>query len=292
MNFFQLNCFVTVARTLNFARAAEELNVTQPAITHQIHSLESELNVKLFRRTTRTVELTPDGFLFLDDARKLLAISDRAKARLVNPQRQGEQVFSIGSHNYASLLLLPNILRTMKMEYPDIYPRLRIVPPAMSNRILEEEQIDVLLGLQEGGGKKFDGVYKELKKVPVLCICPSDHPIAGRESIRISDLKQELLLLENPFTPATPSELRSYLLYDRTSSDFRVCDSPEAAVILVKAGFGVAIHTGLPLPADDSLSSVPLVDLPPLSFGVYYKTLKGQPLLKRFIELLREQLST
>lgn len=49
MNTFQLTCFLTVAETLNFLKAADWLNITQPAITHQIRSLEEELNVKLFR---------------------------------------------------------------------------------------------------------------------------------------------------------------------------------------------------------------------------------------------------
>lgn len=141
---------------------------------------------------------------------------------------------------------------------------------------------------RRAAGKKMGGVYKELLKVPVLCICPKNHPMASQESVSITDLKQDLLLFETPFA-GHPSELRSYLLYDRTSSDFRVCDSPEAAAILVKAGYGIAIHAG-PSISDDSLASVPLKDLPPLSFGVYYKTLHGQPLLKRFIELLREYL--
>ena len=68
MNTFQLTCFMTVAETLNFARAAERLNITQPAVTHQIRSLEEELEVKLFKRTTRLVELTPSGYLFINDA--------------------------------------------------------------------------------------------------------------------------------------------------------------------------------------------------------------------------------
>ena len=55
MNTFQLTCFMAVAETLNFARAAERLNITQPAVTHQIRSLEEELEVKLFKRTTRLV---------------------------------------------------------------------------------------------------------------------------------------------------------------------------------------------------------------------------------------------
>ncbi|MEY8390324.1 LysR family transcriptional regulator [Lachnospiraceae bacterium] len=291
MNTFQLTCFVTVSQTLNFARAAEELNITQPAVTHQIHSLESELDTKLFRRTTRTVELTTDGFLFLDDAKKMLAISDRAKARLINHEQHDEQIFSIGSYNYAALLLLPDILRSMRADYPNIHPRLQIVPPSISNRLLDEDQIDVFLGFQDIVNPKFNGVYKELQKVPILCICLKDHPLAKQKSVHINDLRQEILLLESPFIgPSNLSELRSSILKERTASDFRICDSPEAAAILVKAGYGIAIQTGLSIPTDDSLTCIPVEGLPMLSVGAYYKTLKGNPMLKRFLELLKQQL--
>lgn len=59
-----------------------QLHVTQPAVTQQIQSLEKELNVKLFIRTTRTVHLTEEGKVFLNDARQLVAISNRAKKDL------------------------------------------------------------------------------------------------------------------------------------------------------------------------------------------------------------------
>lgn len=81
MNTMQLACFLAVAETLSFARAAEQLHVTQPAVTQQIHSLESELNTQLFRRTTRTVELTHAGLIFLGDAKLMLEISERARLR-------------------------------------------------------------------------------------------------------------------------------------------------------------------------------------------------------------------
>ena len=79
MNTMQLSCFLEVAETLSFARAAEKLHVTQPAVTQQIQSLEAELNVKLFRRTTRTVELTQAGLVFLGDAKTMYEISGKAK---------------------------------------------------------------------------------------------------------------------------------------------------------------------------------------------------------------------
>ena len=61
MELYQVRAFVTVARLGHVTKAAEALCVTQPAVTQQIHSLESELNTQLFRRTTRTVELTQAG---------------------------------------------------------------------------------------------------------------------------------------------------------------------------------------------------------------------------------------
>lgn len=95
MNTFQLECFLAVAENLNFARAAEQLNITQPAVTHQIRSLEQELNTKLFHRTTRSVSLTSAGILLMDDARQILQISLRAKNRFRMPSGQNVLPFPI-----------------------------------------------------------------------------------------------------------------------------------------------------------------------------------------------------
>ena len=81
MNTFQLSCFLAVAEHLNFARAAEQLHVTHPAVSQQIQTLEKELNVQLFQRTTRSVKLTEEGKTFLHDARQIVEISERAKKR-------------------------------------------------------------------------------------------------------------------------------------------------------------------------------------------------------------------
>ena len=61
MNSVQLKCFLEVARELNFARAAEHLHFSQPTVSKQIQTLEAELKVKLFKRSTRSVSLTQAG---------------------------------------------------------------------------------------------------------------------------------------------------------------------------------------------------------------------------------------
>ena len=70
MNTTQLECFLAVAEHLNFSRASEELKMTQPAVSHQIRTLEEELGVKLFMRTSKNVSLTSEGIRFLPDADK------------------------------------------------------------------------------------------------------------------------------------------------------------------------------------------------------------------------------
>ena len=74
MNTMQLSCFVEVASTLSFSKAAEHLHVSQPTVSHQVRSLESELGCSLLVRSTRTVRLTDEGFTFISYAHEQKAI--------------------------------------------------------------------------------------------------------------------------------------------------------------------------------------------------------------------------
>lgn len=285
MNTFQLDCFIQVAETLSFARAAERLNVTQPAVTHQIHSLEEELNVKLFRRTTRIVELTQEGFLFLEDARDILSISHRAKRRFTNPSAEEIRPFSVGCHSYTHLFLLSKALGQMAKEFPTLHPRLRVVSFPHLYRLLDEEEVDALVGFQD----KAPGVYRELLRSPIVLVCPQEHPLASRDKIQLSDLKEFPLILSGAgMAPSQVLQLQSRCMEGRPFSDFHFTESPESAIVLTKAGLGVSLLPDLLLPHDPSLARVPLQEDLSLSFGVYYKSLQSRPLLRSFLSALQD----
>ena len=83
VNTTQLECFMEVANFLNFSRAAERLQITQPAVSHQISSLEDELGTKLFFRTSKSVRLTQAGHLFTQYANEILKLSGLSRACLL-----------------------------------------------------------------------------------------------------------------------------------------------------------------------------------------------------------------
>ena len=125
MNLFQLECFLAVAECLNFARAAEKMNITQPSITHQIRSLETELNTKLFHRTTRTVALTAEGRIFLHDAENIVFMSLRAIHRFQCPDSQPILDLVIGCQDFAGLQDVPAVFQRLAAEYPNLHPHTR-----------------------------------------------------------------------------------------------------------------------------------------------------------------------
>ena len=102
MNTFQLECFLAVAENLSFARAAQQLHITQPAVTQQIKALEKELNAKLFARSTRSVKLTREGAVFLYDSRHILSIARRMTDRFAAAESDAiGDIFAVDIQNKA-----------------------------------------------------------------------------------------------------------------------------------------------------------------------------------------------
>ena len=291
MNTFQLTCFLTVAETLSFAKAARLLNVTQPAVTHQIHSLEEELNAQLFKRTTRSVEITQEGLIFLNDAKNVLNIITLAKKRFEEPVVDDRQFFSIGCHSNNELHLLPEILRQMADSCPMLYPVFQVVPFQHLYQLLDEEAVDVIIAFQEKGSKKIDRIYRELFQVRITGVLPANHPLAKEELLDEDDLRtQRLLLLDPQRCPDSLNAVQHELATGRAVSDLLMCGSADACVILAKAGFGIAVQPDFPSLRDPALAYIPIQGTEPLSYGAYYKSVTGKPMLKRFLQLCKDNL--
>ena len=289
MNTFQLTCFLTVAETLSFAKAAKMLNVTQPAVTHQIHSLEEELNAQLFKRTTRSVEITQEGLIFLNDAKNVLNIITLAKKRFEEPVVDERQFFSIACHSHIEMHLLPDILREMTQSYKTLHPIFQVVPFQHLYQLLEEGTADVVVAFQEKGQKNETGIYKELVQIPIAGVLPADHPLAKEELLDEDDLRtQRLLLLDPQRCPDSLNAVQHELTTGRSVSDLFMCSSADACITLARAGFGIAVQPDFPSLRDPALAYIPIEGVEPLSYGAYYKSTAGKPLLKLFLQVCKD----
>ena len=138
MNTTQLECFMSVANFLNFSRAAEQLGLTQPAVSHQINTLEDELGAKLFYRTSKRVRLTQEGHLFSQYAQEILSLSRMSKARLKESHVTSVIRFGIGCRSFLELRLLAPVLQQLRQEFPRLLPVLRLIPFDSLENLLEE----------------------------------------------------------------------------------------------------------------------------------------------------------
>ena len=180
MNTDQLKSFIQVAENLNFARAAEILNITQSAVSRQIHSLEDELGTRLLHRTTRTVTLTPAGISFLEDAKNVVGRLEAASRKIQRHQSSNIQILTIGCTDEAILDLLCKVLKSCRAQIPELYPFLKVIPHRSILGLFYQGEIDLLFGFQDDIPLKNDIIYQELFRIPLCCIVSDTHPYAGR----------------------------------------------------------------------------------------------------------------
>ena len=292
MNTFQLECFFRVASSLNFARAAEELNVSQPAVTHQICSLENELNVKLFHRTTRSVSLTHEGELLLPEVNDLLLRLHAVENKFSKGGGKKFVPLQIGCIGETLFGMLPDVLYRLSSAEPDVHPILRSVAGPQLVEQIEKGYVDVVLGIREKLPKGCDVTYTELAAAPLVCVCDKTHPLSERQNVRLADLEDHSLVFFRPAVCASEiAALQLELGKGRNPGSIFFCDGLLEAFALARAGFGALLLPLVLLPDYlPGLVCLPVADYPVLSFGAYYKSGKGK-LETLFVRLMRERLA-
>ena len=285
MNTIQLECFVAVAEHLNFSRASEALRITQPAVSHQIQSLEEELDVKLFRRTSKSVSLTQEGIQFLPDAELILKTALSAKERL--GQHDRFIPFDLGCHNRMEMNLLPPILKSLTEDFPLLRPFIRLIPfPSLLTQI-ENKQIHAAFGIKEEQ-KKSSLYFRELCTAPVACICSPEHPLARYETITKKQLSGSIIACSPRQTADPVFSIQNSLVAKLRPEQRYFSESVESALTLVKAQIGYTLYPDIPPAREPDLKYIPVTDIPGMSFGVYYRYDDDHPVLKRFLKLCRE----
>ena len=203
LNIRQLRYFVTVAEELHFSRAAARLFVAQQSLSNQIRQLEECVGATLLRRTTRNVELTPAGELFLAETRQALAALDRAVIGAREIQRGPADTLSLGFMVSTALELTTGILTEFARRYPNIRVDLHEYPYADPSVGLASGAVDVgfvrmPITLPEA---RFETLFIEPRAIAVSIT----HPLAQRERVSVAEILDEPTIAPRCSDPAWTS---------------------------------------------------------------------------------------
>lgn len=286
MTIDHLKCFILVAENLSFARAAEALYISQPAVTKQINALEQELGVTLFIRSTRHVELTPAGMSFYKDAKDIVLKAQMAVHRVQQHNLNSDSI-RIGLSNPIALFYLAPILKKLSEACPDIRPDIEVPGYKIVLHLFLEHKLDLLFYHKENMPKKAGTDFVELEKDSLSCLMPSSHPLASSASVSREELANMPLIACNPLNaPLSTTAFQQRLLNEHPVDKVLYCDNIEVAHCMVAAGLGIAIIPEILALKSPDFASVPLSDAAPLSFGIFYHKRNKNPALQKLLKLV------
>lgn len=244
MNTTQIKCFLTLAETLNFTRAAEKLYISQPALSRQISTLEQEINTLLFVRDQKSVRLTPAGALL---ARELGGIRTALDDLITRVQTVG-----MGYTGTLTIGVLEG--QWMGEEYTALYRRFMEAYPNIDFRMgqgsfgalrrqLDNGEIDIAITLEFDVAGLEKLLYRKLSTDHAVFAISRERPLAKKETITFEDLVSETLLVISPDDCRVGSGLLFGHLQERMLSPRSVRYAPNLSTVMlwVEAGLGVGI---------------------------------------------------
>lgn len=284
MNTENLECFLLVAENLSFARAAKMLHISQPAVTKQIRSLEDELGIRLFIRSTRHVELTPAGESFYRDAKEIVLKTQIAVSRARRESRPAETLH-IGVSTPLVLLYLQHVLKQFHQCRPDVRTDIECMDFKRILNMFLDNKLDILFYYRENFPPEYTVKYQEIKKDSVQCLVPADHPLAHQTSVTPEDLKNCTVIACSPLdAPLSVSSFQERILERHDPEKIRYCSSIEAAHCLVAAGMGVALFPGMLCRGAGEYVSVPVERSEEMSFGIFFHERNSSASLRSFLK--------
>jgi LysR family hca operon transcriptional activator len=290
MELRHLRYFVAVAEAGSLTVAAErKLHTSQPSLSRQIRDLEDEVGARLLTRRARGIELTPAGRAFLDHARLVLSQVEAATEAARRVAHPAKPCFSMGFLTGHELTWMPEALRILRAELPNIDVMILSQYSPLLADGLAKGKIDAAFLRRERG---LPGLaFRLLVKEPLMVILPNDHHLAALKAISPRDLVGETFVIVSDTAPVLRVVIDNYL----KRSGINITPAHEADHVTM--GISLIISTGgvglLPaytqnfLPS--SVTSRPLKgDTPTVDLVLGYKKSNKSPVLKFLLSRLDE----
>ncbi len=240
MDFRTINYFVAVAQELNFTRAAERLQMSQPPLSNQIRDLEENLGVKLLNRSHKGVKLTAEGEVFYRRCLQMLELAEATRAEVKSLSQELSGTLKIGMVEGRAPFLLSKWISGFTEEFPYVTYELQNGSGTVIQDRLAHGLIDLAVLAAPYNGELFNAL--ELESGPWLATMPEDHPLAKKEgkTVSIKELSDYRLIV-----PQRPSRLEAlHRWFEDAGCKANVIVTLSSfidSIALVNQGIGVSI---------------------------------------------------
>jgi DNA-binding transcriptional LysR family regulator len=279
----QLRAFCAVAKSGKMTDAAEELFLSQPAISLQVRALERELDTVLFERHGPRINLTREGQELHEMARPLVegleTLNARFNRRMKGDLDSGEVVIAAGESTI--IYLLPRLVQHFRERYPNIHVQLRNVTGRDGLAMIRDDEVDLAIGSMLD--VPSDISYQPLYFFEPALIMPLGHDLADKDDVKIEDISPYGLILP-------PRRLTTWRMVDRVFQQTLEVGGWEVIKRYVELDFGVSIVTGICLRDDDKLVAKNMnAYFPKRSYGTVMRRGKFlSPQARAFMEVTEE----
>ena len=197
MDIKTLKSFMAVAKHQSFSEAARELYTVQPAISRQISSLETELGVVLFNRTSREVTITPAGEQLLKDGAVILALAEQAKIQVKRAHDGQIGTLNIAHLSSACLTFMTTLVRSYKERFPHVHVSLFEMTVTEQIEAFNNDRIDIGFSRPLPSAIADDFISHNIYIDKLVAIVNQSHALADRQTIDLVQLKDEKFVIFN-----------------------------------------------------------------------------------------------
>ena len=261
----RLKVFHTVAKLLNFTKAADALHMTQPAVTFQIRQLEEYFNTRLFDRTHNRVSLTEAGQRVYSFSGRIFELYDEMEHSIREMTGDVSGVVTLGASTTIAEYMLPFLLGDFKSKNPDVNIRLKVSNTEGIVSMVENNVID--LGIVEASVSNKNLQVDVCRLDQLVAIMPPSHELSGCESITPQQLIAYPFICREEGS-GTREVITEYLQETGIREEPTIClelGSPESIKGAVEAGMGLSIMSYSTVQKELKLGSLVAIPLnPPL----------------------------
>ncbi|AOP32986.1 LysR family transcriptional regulator [Leptospira tipperaryensis] len=259
MEFRQIRYFLEIRDAGTFQKAASKLGLTQPALSRQIFLLEKELGSLVFERGPRQIRLTHEGEIFLGYALKMRELWEELKSGMKEPGKELSGEFSISAGGTVSAWILPEILKKIKKEHPDLILSVREGDSLETKEAILLNEVD--LGILTGPVNEPGLISREFLSDRIVPVALKTHPIFQKKKQSLKDIKEESFVFFHPASAirkAVEKKIRSLGKEFRPKIGMEL-RSVESVIKSIEAGLGIGFLSEYSLSA--KLRMIPISEL-------------------------------